>query len=68
MVALADGAHPRPLDGQAPPAQRHRAPLGTVPSRGPLRVVATLGTGQLVDLGGHQLSHDLQADRGRGRQ
>jgi hypothetical protein len=30
--------------------------------------VFALGAGEVGDLGGHQLGHDLQADRGRGGQ
>lgn len=33
-----------------------------------LGVVATLGAGQLGDLSSQKLGHDLEADRGRGRQ
>jgi hypothetical protein len=68
VLARAHRPDPRTADGKPPPAQGHHARLAAVPLGPPGRVMAALRAGQLGDLGGHELGHDLQADRGRGRQ
>jgi hypothetical protein len=59
----ADGAaHPRPIHPHPAAAQGDPAGLGAVTDRGPVGMVAALGTGQPVHLGGqHDLEHP-QAD------
>jgi len=68
VAVLAGGAHPGPAHANAPPAEGDRAGLDTVPHRDPSRVVLAPRPGHLGHLHGHQLVHDLQADRGRGGQ
>ena len=61
-------AHPRALEGRPSAAERHRALLGAPASGGSLRVVATLRSDHLGDLGLHQLVHDTEPDTDRERQ
>ena len=67
-LAALDAAHPRPLDAHPPAAERDRACLGAVTVNSALGVVTALLTGELGDLGVHQLAHHLQTDRRGGRQ
>jgi hypothetical protein len=68
VLVVADGADPRAADRDPPATQGHRAVLAAVALGDPGRVVLALGPSEVGDLGRHQLSHHLQADRGRGGQ
>jgi hypothetical protein len=56
------GTHPRALDLDATPAERHRPVIGPVPVRGPVRVVLALRAAHIIDLLGHHLAEHAEPD------
>ena len=56
------GAHPRPLDRDAPAAERHLARLVAVTHRDPIGVVLALRADDLDDLLLHQLGQHAEPD------
>ncbi len=64
-LGVLDAAHPRTAHPHLPAAQDDLAVLTPVAITGPALVVTTLGAGHLGDLGFHELTHHVQADRHR---